>query len=180
MPSKFKNLLRELNIDDKTTKRVNKPESFNHVKDIPLIENANMMCDLLFLPTAKFGYKYLFVIVDLATNLFDMEPIKAKTPETCLKAMKKCFERGIIKQPEYSLKTDVGSEWKSICWKWLYDESILHKTTISNRHQYMSNVESLNIQLGRIFNLYMNSKEKAIGKICKLDGLYSYCKNGIK
>lgn len=113
MPSKFKNLLRELHIDDKTTKRVNKPESFNHVKDnIPLIENANMMADLLFLPTAKFGYKYLFVIVDFATNLFDMEPIKDKQPSTCLNAMKKCFERGIIKQPEYSLKTDSGSEFK--------------------------------------------------------------------
>lgn len=163
--SKFQTLLTDLDIADKTTKRVNTAKEFNHVKDnIPLIENANMMADLLFLPTSKFGFKYLFVIVDLATDKFDIQEIKNKEPSTVLSAMKKCFARGIIKQPKYTLKTDSGSEYLSVFHKYLYDESILHKTGPSGRHSSLSNVESLNRQLGRLFNAYMNAKEKKTGK----------------
>lgn len=166
--SKFKGLLDNLGIDEKFNKTIQKDKTFNHVKDnIPQVEDANMMADLLYLPTAKFGYKYLFVIVDLATNEFDMEPIKDKDPETVLKAMKKCFTRSYVKQPEYSLKTDSGSEFKGIFHKYLYDESILHKTSIAHRHNSLSNVESLNRQLGRLFNGYMNKKEEKTGKVFK-------------
>ena len=40
------------------------------------------MADTLYLPIAIFGYKYLFVVVDLATNKFDVETIKNKESET--------------------------------------------------------------------------------------------------
>ena len=163
--TKFKDLLKDLNIDDKLTKRVNKPESFNHVKDnVPLVANYNMMADILFLPTAKFGYKYLFVIVDLANDAFEIQEIKNKEPETILKAMKACFNRGFIKEPKYSLKTDAGNEFKGAFHKYLYDKSIMHKIALPNRHQSLSNVESLNRQIGRILNLLMNDKEKKTGK----------------
>jgi hypothetical protein len=163
--SKIQNILNKLNIDETFNKRVYKEKSFNKVKDnIPLIENCNMMADILFLPTAKFGFKYLFVIVDLATDEFDIQEMKEKTPDTVLKAMKKCFTREYIKKPEYSLKTDNGSEFKGVFHKYLYDESILHKTGLPDRHNSLSNVESLNKQLGRLFNGYMNHKEELSGK----------------
>ncbi len=168
MPSKFKALLKDLDINDNNTKRVNRPTEFNQVKDnIPLVKNCNGMCDLLFLPTAKFGYKYLFVYVDLASNLFDIQEIKNKEPSTVLEAMKKCFKRGIVKQPEFSIKTDSGNEFKGIFHKYLYDESIMHKTGLPYRHSSLSTVESLNRQLGKLFNLYMNKKEKESGKVFK-------------
>ena len=56
--SKFKTLLSQLHIDETFSKRIKaKPtEGFNHVKEnIPLIANYNLMADLLYLPTAKFG-----------------------------------------------------------------------------------------------------------------------------
>src|SRR3984957_17655765 len=163
--SKFKGILDDLNINEKFTKRINRPRIFNRVKDnVPLVEDWNMMADLLFLPTAKFGFKYLFVIVDLATDEFDIEPIKNKEPDTVLKAMLKCFSRPYVKRPEYSLKTDSGNEFKGVFQKYLYDESIFHSVAPPNRHSSMGNVEALNKQLGRLFNLYMNSKEKSSGK----------------
>jgi len=163
--SKFKNILNKLNIDETFTKKVNKEKSFNKVKDnIPLIEDCNMMADILFLPTAKYGFKYLFVIVDLATDEFDIQEMKNKDPETVLKSMKKCFTRKYVKEPKYSLKTDGGSEFKGVFHKYLYDESILHKTSLPDRHNSLSNVESLNKQLGRLFNGYMNQKEEQTGK----------------
>jgi len=163
--SKFKQLVQTLGFNEKFNKTINKAESFNHVKDnVPLVADYNMMADLLFLPTAKYGFKYLFVIVDLATDEFDIEPLKNKDPDAVLKAMKKCFTRDYVKKPEYTLKTDSGNEFKGIFAKYLYDESIFHSVAPPNRHSSMSNVESLNKQLGRLFALYMNSKEEASGK----------------
>src|ERR1700733_11999493 len=107
--SKFKGILEDLNINEKFTKRINRPRVFNKVKDnVPLVPDYNMMCDLWFGPTAKFGFKYCFAIVDLATDEFDIEPIKNKEPQTVLKAMLKCFSRDFVKEPKYSLKTDSG------------------------------------------------------------------------
>ena len=72
---KYKSLLRKLKIDETLSKRIkSKPaEGYNHIKDnIPLISNYNYMADTLCLPTAKFGYKYLFVMVDLKTTLYQL------------------------------------------------------------------------------------------------------------
>jgi hypothetical protein len=168
MPSKIQGLLNKLSINEKFNKEIRKDKTFNEVKEnVPLIEDANMMADLLYLPEDKKGYKFLFVIVDLATDEFDIEPIKDKNPETVLTAMKQCFKRKYVKQPEYSLKTDQGSEFKGIFHRYLYEESILHKTSIANRHSSLSSVESLNKQLGRLFNGYMNSQEEKTGKVFK-------------
>ena len=126
-----------------------------------------MMCDLWFGPTAKFGFLHCFAILDLATDEFDIEPIKNKEPQTVLKAMLKCFTRKYVEKPLYSLKSDSGSEFKGIFHKWLYDEPILHKVAPAHRHTSMGNIESLNNQLGRLFNGYMNQMEEKTGKPCK-------------
>ena len=71
--SKHKTLLRKSKIDETFSKRIkSKPaEGYNHIKDnILLISNYNYMADTLYLPTANFGYKYLFVMVDLKTKIF--------------------------------------------------------------------------------------------------------------
>jgi len=72
----MKALLQGLNINEKFTNVSREKRSFNTIKhNIPLIANYNYMADLLFLPTASFGYKYLLVMVDLATDEFDIEQI---------------------------------------------------------------------------------------------------------
>jgi hypothetical protein len=162
-----RDIVRELGIDETftTRKNGNRNAKHNKIKDnVPLVENYNMMADVLFLPTASFGFKYLFVIVDLATDKFDIEPMKNKDPVTTLKAMKKCFSREYVDEPEFTLKTDGGNEFKGVFHKYLYDESILHKVAPPHRHTSMSTVESLNRQLGRLFNGYMNKREIATGK----------------
>ena len=168
--SKFTDLLNHLQINEKFNKRIHKKTKlgFNHVKDnIPLIANYNFMADTLFLPTANFGFKYLFVIVDLATNKFDIEPVKNKDADTTLKAMKKCFTRNYIKQPYASLKTDSGTEFRGVFHKYLYDHNILHKISLTDRHKSLSNVESLNRQLARLIFGYLNQKEIETNKVFK-------------
>ena len=163
--SKFANILKKLNINEEFTRPIRKEKKFAKVKqNIPHEQFYNYMADLLFLPTTKEGFKYCLVVVDLATNQFDIEPIKNKEPKTILEAFQKMFNRKYIKKPFASVATDAGTEFMGIFHKWLYDQSIYHKIASPNRHQQMSNVESLNKQLGRLFNGYMNSIELQTAK----------------
>jgi hypothetical protein len=160
-------LIKKLNIDETFTKKPkNKQKKYNSIKNnITLVEDYNFMADLLELPKTKEGYKYLFVIVDLATDEFDIEPLKTKTPDEVLKAYKKCIKRPHINKAYASIRTDNGNEFKGVFTKFLYNNHILHKKNLPNRHKQMANVERLNYELGRLFNGYMNHKEIETEKV---------------
>ena len=90
-------LLKDLNIDETYTKPIKKEKIFTTVKSqIPLKQYLNYFADLLFLPETKEKYKYLLVVVDIASNQFDIEPLKTKQPTEILTAFKKMFKRPYI------------------------------------------------------------------------------------
>lgn len=159
-------LLNKLGVDETFTKPPQKQKVFNKVKDnIPLVKQANYMSDLLELPKTKNGFKYLLVVIDLATDAFDIEPIKSKESKETLNGLKTIFKRKWIKKPKVSITTDGGNEFKSVFNKFLEDENIYHKTALPYRHKQLGNVENLNKQLGRLLNGFMNSKEVETGKV---------------
>ena len=161
-------LLKDLNIDETYTKPIKKEKIFTTVKSqIPLKKYLNYFADLLFLPETKEKYKYLLVVVDIASNQFDIEPLKTKQPTEILTAFKKMFKRPYIHKPEASIKTDAGHEFKGDFNEFLYKNIILHKVALPSRHKQMSNVENLNKQLGRLINGYLNTKEEQTGQIYK-------------
>ena len=161
----MKAILEKLNIDENLTKPVKKDKQFHKVKDVvTLKEDYNFMADLLFLPESKGKFKYALTVVDLATDEFDLQEIQNKEPKTILEAMKKIFKRSHLNKPFASIRTDAGKEFLGVFKKWMYDESILHRQGLAGRHTQVSNIESLNRQLGRLFNGYMNAKELESGK----------------
>lgn len=161
-------LLDELGIDEKLTKPPPKQKRFNKVKDnIPLVEHYNYQADLLFLPTAKYGYKYLLVMVDIANDEFDIEPLKSKTTTAVLNGTKKIFKRGILKEPHASVRTDSGTEFKGDFKKYMYEKSILLKTSMPDRHKQTANVERLNRDLGRIIMGYLDKLDQDNNKVNK-------------
>ena len=82
----MQNLINKLGINEKFTKPIRNIK-FDKVKDNTYSKGGyNFMADLLHLPTTKYRYSYLFVIVDLHSDAFDIEPIRYKTPEDVLKA----------------------------------------------------------------------------------------------
>jgi len=164
-PKKMDDLIKKLGIDEKYTRVRKQPKVFNKVKDnVPLKQDYNFMADVLFLPTSDKGFKYLLVMVDLANDEFDIEEMRNKESDTILKAMMNIFRRGILKKPYASIRTDSGTEFKGVFQKYLYDQNILHKVALPNRHMQVANVEALNKQLGRLFNGYMNEQELKTGK----------------
>lgn len=157
-------LLRKLSINESFTKPIRKP-IFDHVKQNTYPKSGyNFMCDVLFLPTTQYRYKYLFVIVDLWSDAFDIEPIREKTPDAVLKALQKVLTRQFIPDIEASIRTDSGPEFKAIFHKWLHDHNVLQRVAEPKRHQQMANVDNLIKTLGRLFNGYMNAKEEETGR----------------
>jgi hypothetical protein len=154
-------ILKELKINEKYSKPIKIKKEFSRVKDnIPLKADYNFMADLLELPETKKGYKYLLVVVDLATDEFDIEPITNNKSLTVVDAMKRMFKRRYIKKPYASIRTDGGAEFKDAFDKFCYENNILHKIGVAGRHQQTANVERLNRELGRLIIGYLNSVEE--------------------
>ena len=144
------------------TKQWRKPPQ-ETVKDlVPPYEDYNFQMDILELPKTKKGYNRLLVLVDLANDEIDFEPMKTKTPKEVLAAMKTIFNRPYLNKPYASIRTDKGSEFKGVVKDYLYNESILHTTAEPGRHKQISNIESANKQIGKTLNLYMNSMLKKL------------------
>lgn len=161
-------ILNRLGIDETLTKTRMKEKVYNKVKNhIPMIEDYNDMLDLLELPETKQKYKYLVVIVDLATSECDFEPIKNKTANDVKNAVNAIFKRSYVKKPYASIQTDNGKEFKGEFNNYLYNSNILHKLSLPYRHTQNSVIEAVNRQLGRFLNGYMNMKEAETGKLYK-------------
>lgn len=147
------------------------PVEENHIKNVvPQKANVNFMIDTLFLPETKKGFKYLFVICDLSGNgHFDIEETKDLQQITSLKALKNCLKRKYIKVDKntFTVASDNGNEWTGVFHQWLWDQNIFHKKTLAGKHSQNSTVESLNKQLARIFNAYMNKMEEETKKVYK-------------
>jgi len=164
----LKALKQELGVDSTFTKVRNKKKKYNDVKsNIPMAENFNMMADIAFMPTDKFGYKYALVVVDLADDSFDIQELKQKTADATLKGFKKMFDRGYIKKPHFSITTDAGTEFRGEFQDYLFNESIYHKTTRVGRHRQLSNIDNLIKQINGLIIGLANKDEKRTGKVSK-------------
>ena len=165
--SKFAQLLNNLGINETLTKSIHQPVIYDKVKDnIPPIEGLNFEADLQYFPTDKKGYHLLLVICDLASDAFDIEPLKNKDAKTILQAFNTILHRGLIKVNDKtaSIRTDNGTEFKSLFDEQLWKQNILHSVGQPYRHKQTANVESLNRQLARLMNGYMNAMEKKTHK----------------
>ena len=161
-------LLEKLNIDETLTKPAKKDTFFTKINDqIPHKKHLNYMADILFLPHTKKDAVGLFVIIDLATHNFDIEPIKNHSSEEILKAYQAIIKRKYIKDPYFSIQTDNEKGFLGDFEKYLTSKDVMHKIAYPYRHKQMSMVERLNRTLGRLFNGYMNSQELKTGKVYK-------------
>ena len=139
--------------------------------DIPKIknnvthENYLHQADILYLPTSQFGFKYAFVIVDIATSKCDAIPLKNKTPKDIINSLKTIYDKHTILKKPYILQFDSGSEFKNKdVKKHLTDLKISVRYTLPNRHRQNSVVESRNKYLGHLILKYLALKELKTGK----------------
>ena len=122
--------------------------------------------DLLFLPTAAFGYRYLLVVTDVNTKRCDAEPIKNKDAITVTKAITKLYNRGILEKPQL-LGVDPGGEFKGPFEEYCDDNKITLKVGHANRHRQQSLVEAKNKIIGSNIAKILARKELETGKNSK-------------
>jgi hypothetical protein len=151
--------LKELTITPKKEQYNDMPHY--HVLTANFLEQA----DLLFLPTASFGYKYLLVVVDANTLKVDAEPLKSKNSIEILKGLQKIYKRGILIKPTY-LSIDSGSEFAEIK-KWAEENDIIIKVGHVNRHRQQALVEAKNKIIGSNLNKILAANELKTNKLSK-------------
>ena len=54
---------------------------------LPLVADFNYMADILYFPETDQGFKYCLVMVDVATNIFNIKALVTKDARTTLNAL---------------------------------------------------------------------------------------------
>ena len=138
-----------------------------HMRNNILKAGVFQICDILYLPTDVFGYKYLLVIVDVFNRLCDAEPIKYRDHDTTLKAFEAIYKRKILEIPDV-LQADAGSEFKGIAKDALFkDEQTRIKYALPNRHRQQSLVERKNKEIGSTIIKFQTTQEIITHKVVK-------------
>jgi hypothetical protein len=135
-----------------------KYDEMPHIKNNILEPNFFYECDILYLPTARFGFKYCLVIVDVYNSKCDAQPLKSKTSEAVKNALEKILKRDILEKPRI-IQFDQGLEFKGEVQNFCENNNIVAKYTLTNRHRQNANVEAKNKLIGGIIMRYLNSKE---------------------
>jgi hypothetical protein len=148
------------NADLKTLTQLHKTPIRETKEEMPVFQNfkANFthQADLLYLPTAVFGYKFLLVVVDNHTRHFDAEPIKKRDSGQVAKAFEKIYSR--IDLPK-RIEVDDGSEFKSQVKTYFEEHDVEMRVAQTNRHRQEGLVESRNGVLGKLIMMILNVKE---------------------
>ena len=152
-------LLEHYNLDNSFTEVKQKVKYDKFKENTYPKQDCNFSMDLLFLPTARYGFKYLVVVVDNWSNEIDFEPIKIKTPDVVLNAFKKIVSRPYLKMPNASIRVDAGTEFQGVFKKYFFDNNILLRVSLPGRHKQNAVAESAIKLISFILINYMNVKE---------------------
>jgi hypothetical protein len=110
------------------------------------------------------GYKYCLCVVDVATGLMDAEPLKEKTSDAVLFALKKIYNRDILDLPS-KLITDSGGEFQGKVSSYMKKEKVNTRTAQPGRHRQVAMVERKNQILGKVTFMKMHARELLTGKL---------------
>lgn len=167
--SKYKKLLKNLDIiaeegdDDLIGKLLTKPARDKNINTPNVHVNTRNFihqADTLYVPHDK-RYKYIVVVIDLATNHMDAKPVKTKNSTEAAKVMKEMYKGPHLKQPKV-LEVDSGTEFKGDFPSYFKNMTIRTKRT--QRHRAQASVEGMNSLVSRLLNRLMLKETVKTGK----------------
>jgi Integrase core domain len=150
----------------KLLKAPKKDKGLNAPKFYGTKPNAVHQADLLFLPTDK-GFKYLLVVVDVATKKIDALPLRTKSASTVKTAFVKIYNGKVLKMPQ-RIEIDPGTEFKSQVADYFEDNDVFMRVGKPGRHRQQAIVERVNQSLGTAIFLIQLEKELKTGKNSRL------------
>jgi len=132
----------------------------------PTEEGQQQQADILYLPSDTFGYKYCLVVVDIADNRIDVEPLKQHSASAVENGFIKIYSRGILQKPIY-LNVDAGSEFKGNVLTYLKENNIIPKVSATARHSQTAFVEYINKLIGKAVGYLQTEQELKKNKTVK-------------
>jgi len=149
--NKFTELQSLMKIPQKETK-----EEMPTVQDFK--PNFIQQADVLSMPTAKHGYEKILVVVDTSSKKFDAEPLKSEDSNIIVNALKKIYERDILKKPKM-FEFDNGTPFHGAVIDFCNDNDIKYRYAMTGRHRQQGIVESKNKVLAHALYSFLNEKE---------------------
>ena len=123
------------------------------------IPNYTHQADILHLPTAKFGYKYLLVVVDDNTRKFDAYPLKIVSSLAILNGFKYIYKNSENLELPHNIEFDNGTAFHGEVEQYFNDMGIHIRYASTNRHRQQALVETKNQLIGNIIFQLLNVKE---------------------
>jgi len=134
----------------------------DHGVNIPMTnvfkKNNTHQIDLLYMPHDR-GYKYIVVIVDLATRLVGAMAVKSKTSKAVLEAVKSIYSKSKYLEQPIFIEVDAGAEFKDEFKKYFVDKGVVIKYKRTGRHRSQAVVEATNGVIGNALNNMMLATE---------------------
>ena len=124
-------------LKDEDTYNLHKPYNDNFKRESIIVGKMDEQwdADLMILDKLSWynkGYKYLAVFIDLFSRFLWIEPLKKKTPDEMVKAMKNIFAKG--RRPNM-IRTDEGKEYSGkMVQDFLKEKDIYHLTAYNVYH----------------------------------------------
>jgi hypothetical protein len=162
---KFKSVLKKLKPNDNIDEllELHRQPNAEKNKDVPTFQdfkpNYTHQADILYLPTAKYGFKYLLVVVDDHTRKFDAIPLKTESSNAVLNGFKKIYEESKYLKLPKMFEFDAGTAFHGEVEKYFNNLGIHIRYAPTNRHRMQALVEAKNQLLGNIIHQILNLKE---------------------
>lgn len=94
------------------------------------------------------GFKYILVVVDVGTRLFDAVPLKGKTSANVLEGFQKIYTKNKILKTPKNLQTDKGTEFQDKVLDWFLKQGTTVRYGRTARHRQQALVEARNRFIG--------------------------------
>lgn len=118
--------------------------------------------DILYLPDDN-GFKYLLVVVDVATRRADVEPLKDITTKDTMEGIKKIYKRKILNKPNM-IQVDNGGEFKGDFLKWFNDNDIIVRYGRPGREKQLGLAKGVKSYIEKVISNIQALKEYQTGK----------------
>ena len=134
--------------------------------DVPHFQNttpnAIHQADLIMMPNDE-GYRYILVVVDVATRKTDAEALKSRDSKSVLDAFKKIYARKTLSVP-LGLEVDAGTEFEGNVAHWFREKKIPIRVAQPGRSRQQAIVERRNQFIVQGLNKRMSAQELLTGK----------------
>ena len=127
--------------------------------------NEEHQCDLLVLPNDS-GFRYIFVVIDVASRYRECKPLRFKTANACADALKAIYDdKNCPLKPPLYMRTDQGPEFRGAFTQYLQSIYTVHLYREKSFH--LPFVESVNRELARRIFRVQSLKELATSNVSK-------------